>query len=531
MPPLLRAQDSMNSSAATAVPDRSRGLRSQASLEIDAILAGTGREDAEFLSMLRNAPAHGGGSQGTQLDDGSGSGTDGTDGGVNGTGVDGNVASGSGAGSRQRRSSGAKTRSRGKGGQRDILAAGPMANSFAFEIPDMSSQPAIPTLLSGPGPLSNSQHQRFNSHNSNTHSQYRHSPIEHPGQSISPDQLRYSNDHFDAHANTMAYVHMQAGGPHRQGHVSDNAYVQPGYGHGQFAGGLSGVNASMSAGGMGMDLDLGLASPHANNNNNNDRERYRPGSAMSEISANAAGSEYSFSATDVSSVDHHNGQEQGHAHAHGQGGQGVQGDDGRGGGPAGTRAQGMRPGFTGMHPAAAGGGDINMSLNMNGAGGAGGGQDMQWGSGTPHFEFDPSPINQLDPLQVSDYDYKPSPNLHLAHPHPHPHHHRGSTSTGTGGYSNSVSPVPVGDGLVSAGAGPSGSGSGGGGGGGGGAGARSNIGPIRGGGLGGAGSSVGGGGGGEYGDDDPASRQQRLERMSFTFYHCHPPLGPRRGRV
>ena len=523
MPPLLRAQDSMNSSAATAVPDRSRGLRSQASLEIDAILAGTGREDAEFLSMLRNAPAHGGGSQGTQVDDGSGSGTDGTDGGVGGTGGDGNVASGSGAGGRQRRSSGAKTRSRGKGGQRDILAAGPMANSFAFEIPDMSSQPAIPTLLSGPGPLSNSQHQRFNSHNSNTHSQYGNSPIEHPGQSISPDQLRYSNDHFDAHANTMAYVHMQAGGAHPQGHVQDHAYAQPGYGHGQFAGGMGGVNASMGGGGMGMDLDLGLASPLANNNNNNNVGPYRPGSAMSEISANAGGSEYSFSATDVSSVDHHNGQEQGQ----GQGVQGVQGASGRGGGAVPSRAQGMRQGLTGMHPSAAGG-DTNMSMNMDGAGGAGGGPEMQWGSDTLHFEFDPSPINQLDPLQVSDYDYKPSPNLHLAQPHPHPHHHRGSTSTGTGGYSNSVSPVPVGDGLMNAGAGPSGSG---GGRGGGGAGARSNIGPIRGGGLGGAGSSVGGGGGGgEYGDDDPASRQQRLERMSFTF-DLVIPLGPRRGRM
>ena len=77
MPPLLRAADSMNSSSATAIPDTSkRTLRSQASLEIEAILSGAGArgDDAEFMRMIHGqqqqlAGGMGMSSQGTMVDE------------------------------------------------------------------------------------------------------------------------------------------------------------------------------------------------------------------------------------------------------------------------------------------------------------------------------------------------------------------------------------------------------------------------------------------------------------------------------
>jgi hypothetical protein len=172
-----------------------------------------------------------------------------------------------------------------------------MANSFAFDIPDMSSQPTVPTLLSGPGPNvygdGHGQPNHFNTHSNS------HSPIEfgHPGQSISPDQLRSSNDHYDPHGNTMAYVSMQAAQNGGQMYAADGPM-----GMGMDGADIgSGSGGAMGQTGQGMGMDFGMSGGHGAN-----LELYRPSSVAASNSEYSAGeSEYSYSATDVSSVDHH----------------------------------------------------------------------------------------------------------------------------------------------------------------------------------------------------------------------------------
>lgn len=486
MPPLLRAADSMNSSSATAIPDTSkRTLRSQASLEIEAILSGAGArgDDAEFMRMIHGqqqqlAGGMGMSSQGTMVDELH------PQPGAIGARDEGGPTRGKGGEKKSRRER-----------ERSVLHSGPRPNSFAFDLPDMSSQPAIPTLLSGPGP---NDHLSPGEHSHHRHYSNSHSPIDGPGQSISPDQLRYTNDTFDPQSNTLAYIHMQA---------AHNGQGQ-GQGEGQGAvqypidlegmDGMDGVDV-VAPGRADMAIDIPLqthggpidyrpqsaASAHSVHSVHSIHSVHSVHSAHTAMSHHTApsvpsasqhGSEYSFSATDVSSVGHHANQDpyaqQPH---HGQGQVAGQG----------------HPAHSSAELYVAGGG--------NGPRGVGHSQPRVGPTGTA-MAGDFAGMGLHPDMHSPEWQNQPRHVQHGVHQQPYPApRRRGTGNANAAGPSNSASPMgEMGDyghghgqqGQVSA------------------------VGPIRTGQGPGTdrGSVVG------EGDEDPAARANRLERTSLPFF-------------